>query len=113
MSDSIPELVKIVIENLQDKKAEDLVVLNVSKLVNYTDYLIIATGNSSTHAQTLADSVEKILKTPEHSVKQENDPSSNWLLIDGGNFILHVFQPQARKFYALEDLWEDAEVVEI
>ena len=75
MSDSIPELVKIVIENLQDKKAEDLVVLNVSKLVNYTDYLIIATGNSSTHAQTLADSVEKILKTPEHSVKQENDPS--------------------------------------
>lgn len=109
----VPELIKIVVEQLQDKKAEDLVVLDVSKLVNYTDYLIIATGNSAPHVQTLAGAVEKLLKVPEQSVKQETDPTSNWLLIDGGNFILHVFQPQARKYYGLEELWEDAERVEI
>ena len=109
----IPELIKIVIETLKDKKAEDLVVLDVRKLVNYTDYFIIATGNSSTHAQTLADAVANLLKKPEEGIKQENDPQANWLLIDGGEFVLHVFQPNARKFYALEDLWEDANRVEI
>lgn len=109
----VPELIKIVVENLKDKKAENLVVLDVKKLVDYTDYLIIATGNSTPHAQALADSAAKILKKPEEGLKQESDPTSNWLLIDGGSFILHIFQPQARKFYALEELWEDAEEVEI
>lgn len=109
----LPELIKIVVEQLQDKKAEDLVVLDVRKLVNYTDYLIIATGNSAPHAQTLTDSVGKLIKRPEEGIKQETDPTSNWLLIDGGEFILHVFQPNARKFYNLEDLWEEAERVEI
>ena len=109
----IPELIKIVIETLQNKKAENLVVLDVRKLVNYTDFFIIATGNSTTHAQTLADAVGKLLKKPEEGLKTENDPQANWLLIDGGDFVLHVFQPNARKFYGLEELWEDAERVEI
>lgn len=109
----VPELIKIVIETLKDKKAEDLLVLDVKKLVTYTDYFIIATGNSAPHVNTLIDSVGKLLKRPEEGLKQENDPQANWLLIDGGNFVLHVFQPNARKFYALEDLWEDAEKVEI
>ena len=100
------------LETLKDKKAENLVVLDVKKLVHYTDYFIIATGNSTTHAQTLADAVGKLLKKPEEGIKQENDPQANWLLIDGGNFVLHVFQPNARKYYALEELWEDAERVE-
>ena len=102
----IPELIKIVVETLQDKKAENLVVLDVRKLVNYTDFFIIATGNSTTHAQTLADAVGKLLK-------KQNDPQANWLLIDGGDFVLHVFQPNARKFYGLEELWEDANRIEI
>ena len=109
----IPELLKIVIETLKDKKAEDLVVLDVKKLVNYTDYFVIATGNSTTHVQTLADAVGKLLKKPEEGLKQEDDPQANWLLIDGGDFVLHVFQPNARKFYGLEELWEDAKRVEI
>ena len=109
----IPELVKNVIETLKDKKAENLVVLDVKELVPYTDYFIIATGNSSTHVQTLADSVANLLKKPEEGIKQENDPQANWLLIDGGDFVLHVFQPNARKFYALEQLWEDAKRIEI
>ena len=109
----IPELLKIVIETLQDKKAENLVVLDVRKLVNYTDFFVIATGNSTTHAQTLADAVGKLLKKPEEGLKQENDPQANWLLIDGGDFVLHVFQPNARKFYGLEELWEDAKRIEI
>lgn len=109
----VPELIKIVVENLKDKKAENLILLNVKKIVDYTDYLIIATGNSAPHTQTLADAATKLLKKPEGGVKREIDPTSNWLLIDGGNFILHIFQPQARKFYALEELWEDGEEVEI
>ncbi len=109
----IPELIKIVIETLKEKKAENLVVLDVSSLVSYTDYFIIATGNSSTHVQTLADSVGLLLKKPEEGLKQENDPQANWLLIDGGNFVLHVFQPNARKFYALEELWEDADRINV
>ncbi len=112
MSD-IPELIKIVVETLKDKKAENLVLLDVKKLVPYADYFIIATGNSSTHVQTLADAVSNLIKEPEKGLKAENDPQANWVLIDGGDFILHVFQPNARKFYALEELWEDADRIEI
>lgn len=113
-SPAVPESIKIVIDTLKDKKVENLVVLDVTGLVPYTDYFIIGSGNSSTHVQTLADSVAKLIKIPNvGGVRIESDQSANWILIDGGDFVLHMFQPKARKFYNLEDLWEDAVTVEV
>lgn len=113
-SQAVPESINIIIETLQDKKAEDLVVLDVTGLVPYTDYFIIVSGNSSTHVQTLADTVAKLIKIPNvGGVRLESDQGANWILIDGGDFVLHIFQPKARRFYNLEDLWEDARRVEV
>lgn len=110
---NVPESIKIVIETLKDKKVEDLTVLDVTGMVPYTDYFIIGTGNSAPHVQTLADSVAKLIKVPNvGGVRLEADQTSNWVLIDGGDFVLHIFQPKARNFYNLEDLWEDAPRVE-
>lgn len=110
---SVPESIKIIIETLKDKKVEDLKVLDVTGMVPYTDYFIIGTGNSAPHVQTLADSVAKLIKIPNvGGVRLEADQTSNWVLIDGGEFVLHIFQPKARTFYNLEDLWEDAPRVE-
>jgi len=113
-SKAVPESIKIVIDALKDKKVEDLVVLDLTGLVPYTDYFIIGSGNSSTHVQTLADTVAKLIKIPNvGGVRLESDQAANWILIDGGDFVLHIFQPKARKFYNLEDLWEDAPQIEV
>lgn len=113
-SAAVPESVKIVIEMLKDKKVEDLVVLDVTGMVPYTDYFIIGSGNSSTHVQALADSVAKLIKIPNiGGVRIETDQTANWILIDGNEFVLHVFQAKARKFYNLEDLWGDAPQIEV
>ncbi|KAF1081856.1 MAG: hypothetical protein GQF41_1496 [Candidatus Rifleibacterium amylolyticum] len=113
-SKAVPESIKIIIDALKDKKVEDLVVLDLTGLVPYTDYFIIGSGNSSTHVQTLADTVAKLIKIPHvGGVRLESDQAANWILIDGGDFVLHIFQPKARKFYNLEDLWEDAPQIEV
>ncbi len=114
MTSKFPESIKIIVEALKDKKVEDLAVLDVTGLVPYTDYFIIGTGNNAPHVQTLADTVAKLVKVPNvGGVRLEADQTSTWVLIDGGDFVLHIFQPKARKFYNLEDLWEDAPRVEV
>ena len=110
----VPESIKIVIEALKDKKVENLAVLDVTSLVPYTNYFITGTGNNAPHVQTHADTVAKLIKVPNvGGVKLEADLTSNWVLIDGDEFVLHLFQPKARTFYNLEDLWEDAPRIEV
>jgi ribosome-associated protein len=107
-------MMKIIIDALHEKKVEDLKILDVGSLVSYTDYLVIGTGNNSPHVQTLADTVAQIIKVPNvGGVRRESDAASSWILIDAGDFIVHLFQPDARKFYRMEKLWEDAPVVEV
>jgi ribosome-associated protein len=111
---NIPELMKIIIDSLRDKKVEDLVVLDVGELVSYTDYLVIGTGNNGPHVQTLSSAAAKLIKIPNvGGVRLESDAVSSWALIDAGDFIIHLFQPDARKFYKLEQLWEDAKAIEV
>jgi ribosome-associated protein len=104
----VSETIKIVVEALKDKKVENLAVLDVTGLVPYTDYFIIGTGNNAPHVQALADTVARLIKIPNvGGVRLEADQTSNWVLIDGGEFVLHLFQPKART-YNLEDLSVDA-----
>ena len=105
----LPEVLKTLLQALDDKKAENVVILEVAELVGYTDFFVIVSGRNSPHVQTLAETAAKTLKKPNQpGIKQEGDQSSAWILIDGGDFVLHIFQPEARGFYALEDLWSDA-----
>lgn len=107
--DKFPDRMQRVLEILKEKQVIDLVVLSVGKLVGYTDYFLIGTGRSQPHVDAMTDAVLDALKVKgARGLPVEKDPASTWVLIDCGEFILHLFQPEARKYYALEDLWSDA-----
>lgn len=98
---------------LDSKKAEDVRILKVRDLTVLTDYFVIASGTSTTHTAALADEVEYQLG--EKGIKplaSEGYDSKNWVLLDYGSVIVHVFVPNSRAYYDLEHLWADAEPVD-
>lgn len=92
-----------------DKKALDLVVLDVSRISGVADYFLVCSGRSTTHIQTIADAIRDELKAegvrPRHI---EGVPESGWVLLDYGNILVHIFLEDTRAYYALERLWGDA-----
>jgi len=109
-------LAGIIIKGLQDKKGLDIVSIDLKNLKNaISDYFIVCHGTSSTHVETLADSVQKEVKlavgsNPWHAEGFEN---SEWILLDYVDVVVHIFQEPRRRFYNLEGLWADAIVTEI
>lgn len=98
---------------LVDAKAQDIKVLDVRKVTDFTDYMIVASGTSSRHVQTLAQKIRDRLR--EHGIKpagSEGEQVGDWVLIDFGDVVTHVMRPQIRDFYNLEKLWGDGTAVE-
>ncbi|MCQ2486831.1 MAG: ribosome silencing factor, partial [Clostridia bacterium] len=93
---------------LDDKKAVDVRILKVTDLTIVAEYFVIATGNSSTHVKSLADEVDYQMGQAGIEGRLEGR-ASDWILIDFGSTIVHVFEPSAREHYNLERLWADAE----
>jgi len=112
-NNDFPHKLKELLAAVSEKKAENLVILDVADLVGYTDHFVIATGKNAPHVRAMADAAAAALKIPNaKGINIESDSDATWILIDGGDFILHLFQPEARKYYALEDLWSDAKVLD-
>ena len=108
------QLATAIAKVLDKKKASDVKVLKVRDLTVLADYFVIATGTSSTHVKSLAEEVEFQLGEQEvKPLRTEGYDSKNWILLDYGTVIVHVFYPQARDFYDLEHLWADAEECDI
>lgn len=108
------EAIKIAVNALDSRRATDIEILHVGDITVMAEYFIICSGSSSTQIRTLGDEVEYQLKEkldllPLH---REGQPSSNWVLLDYGDFIVHVFHRDARDFYKLEHLWADADRVD-
>ena len=106
----IQELVQVVVDELNDTKGQDLKVLDLRKLVSFTDYFIIVTGTSDRHVQAMADKVNLKLKK-EHQllpITFEGYDQGQWVLLDYGDFVLHIFQPETREHYSLDDFWGNA-----
>ncbi|HKM14978.1 MAG TPA: ribosome silencing factor [Marinospirillum sp.] len=102
----VDELKKLVINALEDLKAQNLVILDVKGTTSVTDYMIIASGTSSRQVMALARNVQDLTK--EHNLKLlgiEGLDSGEWVLVDLGDILVHVMQPQTREFYDLEKLW--------
>jgi len=103
------ELAKIAARALEGKKAKDIRILGVGDLTVLADFFVIATGTSSTHLRTLTGEVELLLKKhgqmPSHT---EGRDSGNWLVLDYGSVIVHIFLEDTRSFYSLERIWSDA-----
>jgi len=106
--------IKTAVSAALNKKAENIVILEVKKIVDYADYFLILSGNSTRQNQAIFDSImeslKKIKKKPLHV---EGVERGEWILLDYGSFIIHIFSPRAREYYDLESLWGDAKRMEI
>lgn len=109
------ELLEIIVKALDSKRAEDIQVLHVSDLTILGDYFVIANGTSSTHTRTLADEVEyQMSENGKDTLHREGRGNgTNWVVLDYGDIIVHVFHKETRDFYQLERLWADGEPVDI
>ncbi len=108
------EKLKLIKDLLENKKAEDIAILDVSELTNIADYFIIATANSEIHGRALADYLEEELNkrnVPIHHV--EGKESGKWILIDALDIIIHIFTKEWRDHYGIEWLWSEAKRVEL
>ena len=100
----------IAAEAAAEKKAEDVLAINVAELLVVTDYFVIATGRTNIQVKAIADEVEVQLRS-RGGIKPigiEGADEAKWLLLDYGDLVIHVFQPEEREFYRLEKLWSDA-----
>jgi len=100
------KLLRKVVNLALDKKAEDLIILDVRGISSITDYMIICHGNSEPQVKAIADSIRK--GTPEKPKHLEGYDNQNWVLIDYFDIIVHVFNKDQREYYSLERLWKDA-----
>ena len=116
MTDNLTQQQKleIIVKALDSKKAEDIKVIKVGDLTGIADYFVIADGTSSTQTKALADEAE--YKMQENGVvpnRVQGNNGSNWVIIDYGDIVVHVFSKEQRDFYNLERLWRDGEDIDI
>jgi ribosome-associated protein len=97
-----------------DKKAADLAVLDLREVSSFTEYFLICTGASTRQVQAVSNAIEEaLLQIGKRPLHIEGYSSGEWILLDYGDFIAHVFGPASRRFYDLERLWRDAPRVEV
>lgn len=93
-----------------DKKAEDVLVLNLEGISSFTDFFVICSGTSEPHLKAIAGEIEERLKQ-DHGIRAasvDGFPASQWIVLDYMQVIVHIFRREKREFYSLEDLWGDA-----
>ncbi len=106
--DKISNLKTIILKTLDSNKALDIVSIDLTCKSSIADYMIVASGTSSRHIQALSEQVlEKIKLNGIKNCKIEGTNSSDWKLIDGIDIIVHIFNPEKRKFYELEKMWSE------
>ena len=106
--DKIFDLKKIIINTLDSNKALDIISINLENKSSMADHLIIASGTSSRHMQALSEIVlEKFKSNGISNCKIEGSESNDWKLIDGIDVVVHIFNPEKRKFYDLEKMWSE------
>ena len=106
--DKISDLKDTIIKTLDLNKAQDIISIDLKGKSSMADFLIIASGNSSRHIQSLSEQVlEKLKVNGLRNSKIEGRDSSEWKLVDGIDLIVHIFHPEKRKFYELEKIWSE------
>ena len=103
---NVDEATRIVLTSLEDDKAEDILAIDIRGKSSFADMLIVASGRSARHVGALADHVMRKLK--ESGVKDvnvEGVPHCDWVLVDAGDVVVHLFRPEVRSFYNIEKIW--------
>ena len=113
-SHELDERIVIALQAAGDKKAHDPVVLDLREIASFTDFFLITSGSNERQVQAIADEVlERLKKTGNPAARVEGRKTAEWILLDYGDFIVHVFADKARKFYDLERLWRESKRVEL
>lgn len=108
------ELLQLTVEAADDKRADDIVALNVAEVSLMADYFVILSADSKRQVQAIADNIVEFIRKAGSDVKSvEGRTAGEWVLIDAGDVIVHVFQKDARAHYNLEKLWSDAPLVDV
>ena len=107
-------IAKLAIQALEDKKAEDIRIIDISQVSVIADYFIIASGTNRNQIQTLCDNVQETLGRAGYPEKQtEGYQTANWILMDFGDVIVHIFDRENRLLYDLERIWRDGKQIEV
>ena len=108
------DLIKVVVEALENKKTEDIKIVKVEGLTTITDYFVVATANSTTQVKAAADEVEfKLKQLSIEPNKIDGYQNAEWIALDYFQVIVHVFNRDTREFYSLEKLWRDGSIVNV
>ena len=100
------QTLQLVLERLDEMKAEDIVTIDLTGKTAFADLMVVASGRSSRHVGAVADDVvEHLKKSGLKGIRVEGQPHCDWVLIDAGDVIIHVFRPEVRDFYAIEKMW--------
>ncbi len=110
---AIAKEVQYIVDALDDKRAVDIVVLDLKEVSESLEYFIIASGESSLQINALEQHVKEHLRENGYRVNGIEGPSQKWILMDYGFTVVHIMSPEAREFYDLEGLWADAESLEV
>lgn len=106
------EMAKIAYQALEEKKAEDIRVINIEQVSVLADYFLIASGTNRNQTQAMADNVEEMLHKAGYQPRQtEGYQTANWILMDYGDIIVHIFDTENRLFYDLERIWRDGKAI--
>ena len=106
------QLARAAVDTASDKKASDVLLLDIQGITTIADYFVICSGNNQRQIQAIADALkEELGKQGAKVVHQEGDAASGWVLLDFGDVIVHIFGPKEREYYRLERLWSEAQTV--
>jgi ribosome-associated protein len=114
LAEALDDRILAALNAASDKKALDLVLIDLRAIATFTDYFLITSGANQRQVQAIADEVvDKLKKSGTPAARVEGYRTAEWVLVDYGDFIVHVFEDKARKFYDLERLWREGKRVEL
>jgi ribosome-associated protein len=113
--EDLDEEVKLAIASASEKKAFDIIALDLREVTSFAEFFVIASGSNQRQVQAISDEIDEQLKKQlqMRPIRIEGYTSAEWILLDYGDFIVHIFEQKARDFYDLQRLWRDAKKVEI
>ncbi len=106
------ELARSVVTTLEDKKGEDILLMDITNIASFADFFVLCNGTSDRMLESLADAVQEFAKKEWGIIASvEGDPIDGWLVVDLGDVVVHLFSPEQREYYDLEKLWDRGRVL--